>query len=211
MGDVLDYERGKLCIGRRVKIRDGTGFPGKGGGLPATLKGAGPKVAQVRFDGHKNDEFVPWHTVVDWVSANNGPAPKPMPVIRRVPESTALEARELKAQPMHRHQIAPATSPVIDAAAAANLKAAIAESEVMDLGDLGARIRKATTDLEAARGILRDMQAEHARQVAAAEEEIKAKQDALREVRDQAKRALEMADRAKRALEMADRALGGAQ
>lgn len=214
MGDVLDYERGKLSIGRRVKIRDGSGFAGKGGGLPATLKGASPKVAQIRYDGHHNDTFVPWAHVIDWVGPNGGPAPKPapkpttapaapilppMPVIKRVPEPTALEARDLKAQPMHRHQIVPPTpagSPVLDAAAVANLKAAIAESEVMDLGDLGSRIRKATMDLEAARGILRDMRAEHARQVAEAEEEIQAKQNALREVRDQARRAAELADKA---------------
>ena len=197
MGDVLDYERGRLGIGRFVRVighRSGSHATG------AKLTGAERWRGVVRLFGHGHDERIDWKFIQDWPSKNGGPWPEPppapMPVIRRVPEPTALEARELKAQPMHRHQIAPATSPVIDAAAAASIKAALAESEVMDLGDLGARIRQATTDLEAASGILRDMQAEHARQVAAAEDEIRAKQDTLREVRDQAKRALEMADAA---------------
>jgi len=200
MGDTLDYERGKLCIGRRVRVWMETGRGNGKNGTPALLKGASPKAAQVRFAGHGYDTFVAWDRVRDWVAGNNGPAPEPppppMPVIKRVPEPTALEARELKAQPMHRVQMQPTVSPVIDAAAAASLKAAIAESEVVDLGDLGSRLRKATSDLEAARGILRDMQAEHARHVAEAEKEIQAKQKALIEIRDQAKRAWEMAESA---------------
>lgn len=197
MGDTLDYERGRLGIGRKVRIFGGQK---NGHAVGAVLKGANKHRAVVRPFGHKIDEEVPWEHIQDWPSQNGGPWPEPppppMPVIKRVPEPTALEARELKAQPMHRVQMQPTVSPVIDAAAAASLKAAIAESEVVDLGDLGSRLRKATSDLEAARGILRDMQAEHARHVAEAEKEIQAKQKALIEIRDQAKRAWEMAESA---------------
>lgn len=60
MGDVLDYERGKLCIGRKVKHNRPDGRGSGNGGCVATLKAAFPRYAKVRPASHGRDEMVPW-------------------------------------------------------------------------------------------------------------------------------------------------------
>lgn len=77
MGEVLDYERGKLCIGRLVKCNAKSGHGPGNGGCVGVLKGATRAAAIVQPKGHKRTENIPWNEVEDWVAGNNGPAPKP--------------------------------------------------------------------------------------------------------------------------------------
>lgn len=186
MGDVLDYERGKLCIGRRVKVRTENGKGNGSNGAPGVLKAASPKAAQVRFPNHGHDTFVPWERVYDWIGGNGGPAPKPekppkpMPVIRRMPELTALEHKELKAMTP-----APTIAPKPAPASVADLRDAVNDADLPDLGELRERLQAAQRDLAAARKMVEDAKAEEAAAV-----------KVFADLRAQAKRALEMIDQA---------------
>lgn len=159
MGDFLDYERGKLCIGRKIKL---VGNRGKHGWNVGVLKAAFPKQAQVRPAGHGRDEMVPWSEVIDWPSGNGSPAPhperppKPLPVIRRMPELTALEHKELKAMQTPK----PTTVPVPSAVAA--LRGAVDSADLSDLGGLAERIETARKNLAAARQLRAEAEAEEA-------------------------------------------------
>lgn len=183
MGETLDYERGKLCVGRMVRV---IGNRSRKHGIGAMLKEAGTFYATVRPFGHKKDERVEWKFIQDWPSMNKGPAPlppklpkepppRPMPVIRRVPEMTALEHKELKAM---------ALTPVSIPASVLALRSAVSDADAtLDLGDLGSKIKAATADLEAARSMMKDAQAE-----------VTARENRLRELRVLAKRALDQID-----------------
>lgn len=185
MGDVLDYERGKLCIGRKIKL---VGNRGKHGWNVGVLKAAFPKQAQVRPAGHGRDEMVPWSEVIDWPSGNGSPAPhpktppKPMPVIRRMPELTALEHKDLKAMTP-----APTIVPVPKPAPAslAALRDAVQAADLSDMGTLGERLQTAQRNLQAARKMVEEAKAEEAAAV-----------KVFADLRAQAKRALEMIDQA---------------
>jgi len=73
MGQALTFEIGKMNIGRRVKLYGRQ----NGHGVPGTLKGAEPKHAVVRPDGHNQDERVEWENVLDWTSHNPRSLMKP--------------------------------------------------------------------------------------------------------------------------------------
>lgn len=195
MGDILDFERGKLCIGRKVKLtgkrKDGRGWH------VATLKAAFPRYAKVRPAGHGHDELVPWSDVEDWVAGNDGPAPKParvkptptfpipkpMPVIRRMPELTALEHKELKAmtQPNPTTIKPPTPSP----AAVAALKTAMGAADMTDLGNIAERVETARRNLVAARKMVEEAKAEEAAAV-----------KVFDELRAQARRLLDLVESA---------------
>lgn len=160
----MTYEQGLLCIGRRVRVFRSD----KCHANPATLKEAHKKWAVVRIDGHGKDENLPWSQVADWVSANGGPAPvlveiKPTVTGVAMPELTAMENRSMKAESTatdHRQQ-------------AENLRKIAGEADLVSLGDVGARLKRAVDeakrsekDLAEARAMVLDAEAAHAKKIA---------------------------------------------
>lgn len=191
MGDVLDYERGKLGIGRFVRV---VGHR-NGHATVAKLTGAEKWKGVVRLAGHGHDERIDWRYIQDWPSKNGGTWPeptKPMPVIRRVPELTALEHKELKAMQTPK----PVTVPAPNSADVAALRVAVDAAGMLDLGELGARIKSAVADVEAARILLRNAETEAVRTVQAAREEMDRQVGSLGALRQQALKALAMIDAA---------------
>jgi hypothetical protein len=159
MGDVLDYERGKLGIRRKVRL---LGYR-NGHAHGAILVEAEKWHAVVKPFGHQKTERVEWKHVQDWPSMNGGPwpevpepPPKPMPVIRRMPELTALEHKDLKAMQTPK----PTTVPVPSAVAA--LRGAVDSADLSDLGGLAERIETARKNLAAARLLRSEAEAEEA-------------------------------------------------
>ncbi len=183
MGDVLDYERGKLGIRRKVRL---LGYR-NGHAHGAILVEAEKWHAVVKPFGHQKTERVEWKHVQDWPSMNGGPwpevpepPPKPMPVIRRMPELTALEHKDLKAMTP-----APTIAPKPAPASLAALRDAVQAADLSDMGTLGERLQTAQRNLQAARKMVEEAKVEEAASV-----------KVFADLRAQAKRALEMIDQA---------------
>lgn len=188
MGDVLDYERGKLCIGRWVDVKYDGGHGGSKNFRPAILKQALPKVAGVRFRNHGCDEYVPWALIRDNISTNGGPAPTPPPKLElgsarpAVPRAHII-VHELTAE--ERTEMNNAVNQQNAAKAANLLRSSLTDSDMLDLNDLPAKIKAGVADVEAARAQVKEAQAV-----------LSEREKSLRDLREAARNALARIDAA---------------
>lgn len=95
MGQELNYEIGRLNIGRRVKVY---GHANKQHGMSAKLVEATEKYAVCLLDNHGKTERYDWANVRDWTSHNT--APLELPPAKAVPMSKPAPAPVVVAPPI---------------------------------------------------------------------------------------------------------------
>jgi len=180
MGDVLDYERGKLCIGRMVRVLK---YDGGQHAQTGKLVEAQRKHAVIRFFGHTRNSEIEWRHVHDWPTRNGGPAPMPSPSPAPPPRPPTV-----RIQPPNAEEHAQMNNHVIQqtAAKAANLlRSSLTDSDMLDLNDLPAKIKAGVADVEAARAQVKEAQAVLAE-----------REKSLRDLREAARNALARIDAA---------------
>ena len=188
MGQQLDYEIGKLNVGRYIKamVQDGHQH-----GVLGRLIEAKPDWAIVRLVNRTYNDKVPWKNVTDVTSRNTAPLILPEPPAPQAP--TPMKTNQaIKILPET------ATEKQADAktSAKAQIEAALGEIGVLELGDAGNRIAACVADVRAAEAALKETKAAAQALIEESEAVVRNKKKRLAELRDAAQTLLAMIDKA---------------